>query len=206
LIGIQHDTEFSEILTPAFYYLVLFDFTDLAKPTTIRASIWRVDPLAPGFAYCMIDYYKNIKSASVSGAPFNLWPFQLKFELMRPLLIYRSLILQDNTIETRIFPGRDLPEPHPMSPLQTFRQSRNLTVDKIRSFAQDLALPLPGTGKKLQLLVAAEHAIRQQTIQQDLVIDTLARHLYWNHIERHVTSLPDAITIPLERLGLLGVA
>lgn len=204
LIGIQHDTEFSEILAPTFYYLVLFDFTDLARPSTIRASIWRVDPLAPGFAYCMIDYYRNIKSASVSGAPFNLWPFQLKFELMRPLLIYRSLIQQDNSIETLIFPGRDMPEPHPLSPLGTFVRSTNLTVDKIRSFAQDLALPLPRAGKKSQLLVAAGRAITQQAIPSDSVIDALARSLYWIHIEGHVASLPDSIRQPLERAGLLS--
>jgi hypothetical protein len=42
LIGMQHDEEFSRILEPKSYFLVLFDFVDLNNPNEIRASIWRV--------------------------------------------------------------------------------------------------------------------------------------------------------------------
>lgn len=98
LVGIRHDEEFAQILEPKYYYLVLFEFTDLSSPDTVRASIWRVDPRVPGFSYCMIDYYKNIRAASSSKASFNLWPFQLKFDLMRPLLIYRSYITKQESV------------------------------------------------------------------------------------------------------------
>lgn len=190
LIGIQHDQEFSEVLKPKYYYLVLFDFTDLQKPDTIRASIWRVDPLAPGFAYCLIDYYKNIKAKSKSGAPFNLWPFQLKFELMRPLLIYQSFIPQDNTIKTRVFPGRDAGEHHPLSSLPTFSRSQNLTLNKVKEFAAMLCLTLPSTNDKKALLNAAQNEITSRNLGFDTVVDALARTLYWAGVKRHLVDLP----------------
>lgn len=87
LIGIRHEEEFASILEPKYYYLVLFEFTDLHSPHTIQSSIWRVESKVPGFSLCMIDYYMNIRSASRSKAPFNLWPYQLKFDVMRPYLI-----------------------------------------------------------------------------------------------------------------------
>lgn len=203
LIGIQHDEEFDKILSPKYYYLVLFDFTDLANPTTIRASIWRVDPIAPGFAYCMIDYYKNIKANSKSGAPFNLWPFQLKFELMRPLLVYQSFILSDNTIQTRIFPGIQLPEKHPLSPLPTFSRSQNLTADKVKEFAGILGLTLPNTMNKNQHLKEVQDTIDQQQISHDLVVDALARTLYRAEVAPHFLTLPDVLKQRLQAAKLL---
>lgn len=190
LIGIQHDEEFAEILKPKYYYLVLFDFTDLQKPDTIRASIWRVDPLAPGFAYCLIDYYKNIKAASKSGAPFNLWPFQLKFELMRPLLIYQSFVLPDNTIQTRVFPGRDAGEHHPLSALPTFSRSHNLTADKVREFGTLLGLNLPNGANKAALLEVAQAEILARKLDSDVVVDGLARTLYRAEVAPHLPGLP----------------
>ena len=59
LIGIRHEEEFASVLEPKYYYLVLFEFTDLHSPHTIQSSIWRVESKAPGFSLCMIDYYKN---------------------------------------------------------------------------------------------------------------------------------------------------
>jgi hypothetical protein len=193
LIGIQHDQEFADILSPQFYYLVLFDFTDMKRPDTIRASIWRVDPRVPGFAYCMIDYYRNIRAASTSKAPFNLWPFQLKFELMRPILIYQSLILPDNTIQTLKFPGRDAEETYPLSPLLTFSRSRNLSAQKIKAFAKDLKLKLPNTENRLELLEAAAGTINKIKIPQSVVVDKLAKWLYWPEIEELIETLPEQL-------------
>lgn len=203
LIGIQHEEEFAEILTPKSYYLVLFDFTDLKHPTTIRASIWLVDPLTPGFAYCMIDYYKNIKASSKSGAPFNLWPFQLKFELMRPLLIYQSFISLDNTIQTRVFPGKQPSELYPLSPLPTFARSQNLTVDKIKEFAGILEITLPDTANKSNLLNAAQASIEKQKIAVSDVVDALAKTLYRSEISEHLSKLPVVMLKQLQKVGLV---
>jgi hypothetical protein len=190
LIGIQHEEEFAEVLQPKFYYLVLFDFTDLDRPDTIRASIWRVDPLTPGFAYCLIDYYRNIKSASSSGAPFNLWPYSLKFELMRPLLIYRSFILPDNTIQTTLFPGIHQAQPHPLSPLVDHSSSRNLTAEKVIEFGRALGLNLPTSTKKLQILQAVQQQIAERFLPPEVVVNALARTFYRAEVEPHLKNLP----------------
>ena len=203
LIGIQHEKEFSEILNPKYYYLVLFDFTDLQNQNTIRASIWQVDPMKPGFAYCLIDYYKNIKTASRSGAPFNLWPFELKFELMRPILIYQSFIMSDNTIRTRIFPGRDAVEKH-FSPLKEFSRSRNLTVENIKFFADMLKIELPNSTKKTELLEAAQNEITHRDLNLDTVVDTLALAIYKEKIEQHIVCLPPEMRRKMMDANLLS--
>lgn len=42
LISIRTADEYDRILEPKHYYLVLFEFVDITKPETIRASIWQV--------------------------------------------------------------------------------------------------------------------------------------------------------------------
>ena len=138
LIGIRNDDEFASILDPTSYYLVLFDFVEANSRQSIRASIWRVNPKCPGFVLCMVDYYLNIRAKSSSRAPFNLWPFMLKFYLMRPILIYRSLISADDTIQTVRFPGRDAEIDESVLPLDAYAQARNLSSAKIERIARRL--------------------------------------------------------------------
>ena len=200
LIGIRHDDEFAHILDPASYYLVLFDFTDLAKPTTIRASIWKVDLFNPGFAYCLVDYYFNIRKASKSKAPFNLWPFQLKFDLMKPLLLYRSLIGADDTITTELFPGRDEAVVHPLKPLTEYSQSQNLTLDKCLFAAKMLEMRIADGKNKKEILAAIQsHAIRLR-IPQNRLSDVLAHALYWENIRTYVKDLPQPLRGNIENV------
>ena len=134
LISPKHEADMRALYDPAAYYLVLFDFEDLGTQTEINARIWQVDPRDPGFAYCMVDYYFNIKARSASGAPFNLWPFQLKFQLMEPVLIYYARVDSDNQIETLIFPGeRGSSVLYEIEPLAKFSRSSNLTLTAIRA-------------------------------------------------------------------------
>lgn len=201
LIGIRHEGELAHILDPAAYYLVLFDFTDLTNPTTIRASIWKVDSLSPGFAYCIVDYYYNIRKASISKAPFNLWPFQLKFDLMRPLLIYRSLIGANDTITTETFPGRGTPTIHPLKSLPEYSQSQNLTLEKCRLAARLLKATLPHTENKREALDAIQAHVQREWIQQTTVADILAHALYWPGIEEHIKSLPQPLRKNIETVN-----
>lgn len=190
LIGIRHDGEFEAILDPATYYLVLFEFTDLAKPDTIMASIWSVDPQVPGFALCVIDYYLNIRAASKSKAPFNLWPYQLKFDLMRPVLIYRAYITSDDKVQTDLFPGRDQPITHSLKPLREYSRSQNLTLLKIQRFLPLIGAPQPKVSTKDALLEAAEAHIIAKQVKPQFVTDTLAVCLYSDELAPHVATLP----------------
>jgi len=202
LIGIRHEAEFSEILAPKFYFLVLFEFTDINKPTTIRSSIWRVNPTAPGFSYCMIDYYKNIRSQSTSKAPFNLWPYQLKFDLMRPYLIYRSFITPDDRVQTEIFPNRDPERLHNLRPLTEYSRSQNLTRDKIIQFADSMGASVPASDSKSKLLGEIQAYIDSSGIPPEIIIDKLAEALYLPDIRRHLDGLPKAVK---ERSGIYRV-
>jgi predicted RNA-binding Zn-ribbon protein involved in translation (DUF1610 family) len=193
LIGIRHDEEFADILTPTYYYLVLFDFTDLQVPDTIRASIWRIDSLAPGFAYCMIDYYLNIRTSSESKAPFNLWPYSLKFGLMKPCLIYRSIITADDKIETQIVPGRDVETLHSIKPLQQYAQSRTLTKDKVIALARSLNIKVNKSKPKRDIIIALQNAVDEKGMSDVDFADALAKAIYLPEIQEHIEDLPHSL-------------
>lgn len=203
LISIRHDQEFDKILEPKFYYLVLFDYTDLANPDTIRASIWEVDSLSPGFAYALVDYYLNIRSKSTSKAPFNLWPFQLKFDLMKGRLIYRSYIKSDDSIETEIFPSINPPVVHPLRPLKFYSRSTNLTIEKLINFAHEAGIRTPNGGKKNQIIKALDDALLANGGYSEQQIDLLAKKLYWPEIEPHIQDLPPTLKAQLGAAGLI---
>jgi len=202
LIGICHDEEFATILEPKYYYLVLFEFTDLHLPDTIRASIWRVDPTVPGFAYCMIDYYKNIRAGSSSKAPFNLWPYQLKFDLMRPTLIYRSYITKEDKVQTEIFPGRNPERLHLIQPLPTYSQSQNLTKEKILFFANSIKADIQPMDNKRKLLEQVQQFLDRSNLAPESVTNKLAEALYLSETRQHLTELPKSIK---ERAGIYQV-
>lgn len=196
LIGIRNEAEFESILEPQAYYLVLFDFVDLAHATDIRASIWEVDPLAPGFGFCMVDYYLEIRAKSISKAPFNFWPFSPKFELMRPKLIYRSLITE--TVSTEIFPGREAAVPHPLSPLVQWSASRTITEEAVVAVAGRLHVPVSaGRNKaaKLALLDEGRNAVSEATLT-----DYFAEAIYWPRIQGHVDTLPPKLKATIQEI------
>ena len=202
LIGIRHDDEFSQTLEPKAYYLVLFEFVDIQSPNAIRSSIWEVDPKLPGFAYCMVDYRLNIQAKSQSRAPFNLWPYQLKFDLMRPNLIYRSIISTvSDSVDTVLFPGRDAARVRPINPLGKYARARNLTADKIELLADALGVPdAPPRARKRERLDFIQNHIETTGVSRETVADALATSLYANDIERHVPTLPEPLRGRIESL------
>ena len=204
LISIRNDDEYCLILEPKAYYLVLFDFTDLNDPHTIRASIWEVDPQRPGFAFCMIDYFENIRRRSVSKAPFNLWPFQLKFDLMCPRLIYRSFIASDDTVTTQLFPGRDQPKPISRFRLSPYVRARILTVPKLRDFARSIGIDGHLSIKKSLLIRQVEQQVRSSRLPAEDALDSLAVSIYWSDIEEHLDSLPNDLLQHLRRKKMIN--
>ena len=194
LLSIRNENDFAKILEPKFYYLVLFDLQDLDNPNKIRASIWRVDPSTIGFSYCLIDYYLNIRSKSKSKAPFNLWPFQLKFYLMLPMLVYRSYILNDD-VKTEIFYEKDhvLELPKPFS---SYLNSSNLTKDKILIFAKNINFKSNenlATFSKKKLVSQVDTFIKNNGGFDREKVKKLARSLYYDNIKNHVEKIPESL-------------
>lgn len=190
LIGIRHDDELRQLFDPQWYYLVLFDFADFAQAADINARIYRVDPRQRGFAYCMVDYYFNIRARSTSKAPFNLWPFQLKFYLMKPELIYHSVIGAKDTISTLIFPGRDHPQPIPLPSLVEFSRASNLSDAAIDALRDRFGVRLAsGSSKAVCLDILQRTRLADRWSDEELA-DVLAEGLYRDGITGHEEWLP----------------
>ncbi|HTP79775.1 MAG TPA: MamI family restriction endonuclease, partial [Bacteroidota bacterium] len=175
LISIRNDDEFKQILDPLYYFLVLFEFDDVQQSADIIASIWKVNPKQIGFAYCMIDYYLTIRAKSKSKAPFNLWPYSLKFEIMKPELIYRAIIARDDVIKTVRFPGRDQPKIEPISDLVEHSRSTNLDPSRLKSLAKRLTMSVTGPSNMKSMMTQLETERRKRPIADSDLADALAR-------------------------------
>lgn len=202
LIGIRNELEYSQILDPKYYFFVLFEFTDVNNPTTIRASIWRVDPLSPGFAYALIDYYGNIRSKSISKAPFNIWPHALKFAMMRPCLIYRSYINSNDTIQTECFPGITEPMEEAHIELGEFARSR-VTADNLQQTATSLGLGPLCSGPKRAMISQLIEKVQASSVGAGEFADALAYGYYRSSIDAYLDDLPENLRDRLDSVGLL---
>jgi hypothetical protein len=185
---------------PVSYYLVPFDFASLEESTDINARIWRVDPRTAGFALCLVDYYFNIKAKSKSGAPFNLWPFVLKFQLMKPELIYHSVIAADDTINTLIFPGRrGRPSMYPLSPLTAFSGTR-MPLEAWYRLADRMGVP-SGSMAKPALLAALEQERLSAGWSDGDLADAIAEAMYRDGIRGREEWLPRELRSTPWRFG-----
>ena len=174
-------------------YLVLFDFQDIQNPDKIRASIWRVRSHNIGFSYCMTDYYLNIRPKSKSKAPFNLWPFQLKFHLTAPVLIYRSYILNDR-ITTEIFYKKDHVVDFP-KPFRKYAMSSALTKEKVIEFAKRINCPIkkPSERNKKELMIQISDFIENAGGFNEKTVSELAKSLYFRDIKQYADKIPAKI-------------
>jgi len=192
LISLRNDDEFGKVLDLKYYFLVLFEFLDIQSEDNkdIVSSIWRIDPKVPGFGYCMIDYYLNIRAHSKSKAPFDFWPYKIKFDIMRPLLIYRSLIKENDSIETQIFPGRDEPRIHVVLELTEYSRSNNLTLDKAIQIANSFNIELEPNLKKIEILQKIEEKRQSERTQNQILSDTIADFLYLQELAPVKNQIP----------------
>ena len=178
LLSVKTESDFKQLLEPVTYYFVLFEFEDLidAANPNIIASIWQVNPLELGFALCMIDYKLNIQTGSKSGAPFNLWPYSVKFALMKPTLIYQSRILTDS-IETIIFPGqRGEPTQLALPNMSDLLKKRTLSLDSLVGLLEVNGLVGAASFEKKTLAIKAQEM--RSSMDEGDFIDQLALAVY----------------------------
>ncbi|MCL2841559.1 MAG: MamI family restriction endonuclease [Defluviitaleaceae bacterium] len=196
LISIRNDDEFAKILIPKFYYFVLFEFEKIhdTENNNIIASIWKVNSKSEGFAYCMIDYFLNIRASSVSKAPFNMWPHSLKFYLTCPELIYRSKIRHDNKIETIIFPTLGNTYIDEFSSLREFSRATTLTKEALQKSIDSLFnVKLSKNLSKNELINFFDKNRRLYDIPSLQVCNTLASNIYLPLIKSREKHIPDEI-------------
>lgn len=192
LLSPKSEQELRELFIPACYYLVLFEFADIAQADDIDVCIYEVDPLCLGFSLCMIDYYFNIRENSASKAPFNLWPDSPKLYMMKPRLIYWSVIKPDDSIVTNIFPGQDAPLLQALGDLATYANADTFNEAAIDAVAAMRGVDFsttafPGAAakrrrKKLELLQIER--TRHNWSDEELA-DDFARAVYRGKLAAH---------------------
>ena len=179
LINLHNDAEFAGVLDPKKYYFVLFEFADIANPqnTDVEATIWEVNPLNKGFAFCMIDYYLNIHSKSASKAAFNMWPHDLKFSLTKPVIIYQSIIKADGSINTIIFPSLNNALTDVFRP-SAYSSARTLTPSSARNVLERITGNARKSWSKKKCLEQLEIIVAQGNISNDDLCDLFAEEIY----------------------------
>ncbi len=147
----------------------------------------------------MVDYYLNIRAKSKSKAPFNLWPYAFKFDLMRPKLIYESFIKADNSIETTHFLSRDGEKERPLQPLEEYSRSTNLNQNAVLRFAAHLGLSVGRKDRKRTVLSAIHSEVTRRRMESAKVADALAREMYLPVVKRQTKKLPKALRTQVEK-------
>ncbi|MGN0879347.1 MAG: MamI family restriction endonuclease [Oligosphaeraceae bacterium] len=184
--------KFASLFENESFYLVLFEFEDLASPEVIVTSIWEVNPRYRGFAYCMLDYYKNIWANSVSHAPFNLWPYSVKFYLMKPELIYQAKINQDDTIDTIRFPEVDAAPNFTFPSLSKFTCSVGFNVDVCRELATRFMIDV--TGKTRLSLMSEIEEYRKHEMCDDALFVDVVNDVFYARIMPYRHEIPCVVS------------
>lgn len=198
LISVKSKPELNDLFESKFFFFVLFDFEDLEDASTINARIWRINPRTKSFAYCMVDYFHNIGSASSSGAPFNMWPFKLKFDLLLPDLIFHALIREDDTVSTLVFEemeGQATKSPLPDLEKYSRAGGEELNVESLRTLLNHLGADSAGSSKR-ELLRALQAARLREGIPDEDLADLLADSLYGRRIREFLSDLPKGVPPP----------
>ncbi len=185
LLSPKSEQELRELFVPECYYLVLFEFADLGKADDINVQVFELDPRCLGFAVCMIDYYFNIRANSKSKASFDFWPASPKFYMMKPKLVYWSVIMGNDTIDTKVFPRRDAPVPYALGNLGDYWRKTTFTeavIDEVAA-VRGVAFPAEGLPSKAGKRRAEKLELLQQRREQERwddesLADDFARAVY----------------------------
>lgn len=192
LITLSTIEDYKNITSPKYYYFVLFEYVNLNFNNDIVAKIWKVDTQNIGFILCMIDYWHNIRAVSKSAAPFNCWPYQLKFGLMKPYLIYHSIIKENDEIETLLFPNIN-DEILEEIDFPKFSRAKTITLDSLIQTLKELSpnnnLLKSNNLKKNEILIELNNL--KLNINYNVIIDTLAKNIYLPLIIKHKEQIPD---------------
>lgn len=196
LISIKNRNDLVKLFKPKYYYFVLFEFESIidADNNNIIASIWEVNPRNKGFAYCMIDYYYNIRSKSKSKAPFNMWPHALKFALTNPKLIYQSKITVDGSVETIVFPSKGNTYIDTLKPLTSYARSTTITNKNIKNIIKQLdpAVKISGLNKT-ELLTLLESIRVNLKLENTKLCEALSNEIYLRKIKTRQAKMPKTL-------------
>lgn len=192
LIPVKDNSALSKVLSPERYYFVLFEYanmSDIVNSDTV-ISIWEVDPRTKGFTYCMMDYHVN----SNKNAPFNMWPYSIKFELTNPTLIYRSRITATGELTTQIFPSENNALVEELKALPLYEGSKTFKVEHIKNLIKKL-IPTARISRlnKRELLGLLENYRTTNGISNLDLCNMLADEIYLPLIVPKKEQIPSAL-------------
>ncbi|MBE7074259.1 MAG: MamI family restriction endonuclease [Clostridiales bacterium] len=189
LIGVKDEQDLKKVLQPDVYYFVLFEMEDISNSNNMNiiASIWEVDPKNIGFKYCMVDYFYNIKGS----APLNIWPHMLKFQLFNPKLIYRSIIKENDEIETQIFPTLNNSSITELSNFNFYSQASNFTLDAVKYCLNELNVTFEDSCSKKELLSLLENERSSKKLSNIYLTDLISRAIYLPRISDKLGMFED---------------
>lgn len=187
LLTIKKFDDLEKMIEPEVYYFVLFEF-DSENINDIDISIWEVNPRNYGFALCMADYYFNIRANSSSKAPFNMWPYQFKYYLTKPVKIYESTIKEDNTIVTKIF----VPEIKRCDRVKfaTFANASTITVNSLIDVMKKFNITILDIDDKKKMLNQIDEWLSNNDISYEDFVDEFAKSVYIPLIRQHKDEIP----------------
>ncbi|MCM1171187.1 MAG: MamI family restriction endonuclease [Clostridium sp.] len=187
LLTIKKYEDLEKMIEPEVYYFVLFEFNSV-NINDIDISIWEVDPKNFGFSLCMVDYYFNIRAKSSSKAPFNMWPYQFKYYLTKPIKIYESTIKEDNTIETRIF----MPDVKKCDRVKfsLFARASTITLENLNHVADKFNIKVNDRACKNKILKSIDEWLQINDDKYECFVDEFAKSVYIPLIKPYKDEIP----------------
>lgn len=188
LLTIKKYEDLEKMIEPEVYYFVLFEF-DSKNINDIDISIWEVNPKNFGFSLCMVDYYFNIRANSSSKAPFNMWPYQFKYYLTKPIKIYESTIKEDNTIETHIF----MPEERRCDRVKfsSFTNANTITLENLNDVIRKFNIECDNKADKRKMLKSVDEWLLKNDDKYENFVDEFAKSVYIPLIKKYKEEIPD---------------
>ena len=188
LLTIKKYADLEKMIEPEVYYFVLFEF-DSKNINDIDISIWEVNPKNYGFSLCMLDYYFNIRANSSSKAPFNMWPYQFKYYLTKPIKIYESTIKEDNTIETHIF----MPDEKKCDRVEfaRFSNANTITLKNLNDVINKFNIHVQNKNDKRTMLLDIDKWLKDNDDKYEIFVDEFAKSVYIPLIKPYKDEIPE---------------
>ena len=122
-----------------------------------------------------------------------MWPYEFKFVLTKPVLIYKSIIKTDGSINTLVFPTMNNTYEDKLKPLVDYARATTITIDSLQKVIRRL-MGSSATGySKKELLNLLEKFRVQNGITNADLCDTFAEEIYLPLIIPKKSDIPPEI-------------
>ena len=122
-----------------------------------------------------------------------MWPYEFKFALTKPVLIYQSIIKTDGSIDTRVFPTMNNTYEDELKPLVYYARATTITIDSLQKVIRRLMGSSSTSYSKTELLKLLEKFREENEITNAVLCDTFAEEIYLPLIIPKKSDIPTEI-------------